>query len=78
MLGFSDGAIIEAFVQAWLWGNSILAAFNMIPLGPLDGLKVKRWSEPVFWVFFIGTIGLAFGTLSGQISPYLDLISTLI
>ncbi|DAC23502.1 MAG TPA: hypothetical protein HA345_03795 [Candidatus Thalassarchaeaceae archaeon] len=78
LLGLSDAAIIAAFVQAWLWGNSILAAFNMIPLGPLDGLKVKRWSEPVFWIFFIGTIGLAFGTLTGQITPYLELISSLI
>ena len=78
LLGLSDGAIISAFVQAWLWGNSILAAFNMIPLGPLDGRKVKQWNEPIFWVFFIGTIGLAYGTISGQINPYLDLVSNLI
>ena len=78
LLGLNDGAIISSFVQAWLWGNSILAAFNMIPVGPLDGLKVKRWSEPIFWIFFIGTIGLAFGTISGQVTPYLDMISNLI
>jgi len=78
LLGLNDGAIISYFVQAWLWGNSILAAFNMIPWGPLDGLKVKRWSEPIFWIFFIGTIGLAFGTISGQVTPYLEMISNLI
>ncbi|MEE2758779.1 MAG: hypothetical protein VYA86_02240 [Candidatus Thermoplasmatota archaeon] len=78
LLGLNDGAIISSFVQAWLWGNSILAAFNMIPWGPLDGLKVKRWSEPIFWIFFIGTIGLAFGTISGQVTPYLEMISNLI
>ena len=37
--------------MAWLWGNSILAAFNMIPYGPLDGRKVKNWSAgcQVIW-----------------------------
>ena len=71
-------SIIASFVQAWLWGNSILAAFNMIPLGPLDGRKVKQWNEPIFWIFFIGTIGLAYGTISGQVYPYLEIISNLI
>ena len=71
-------SIVSTFVLYWLLGNSILAAFNMIPLGPLDGRKVKRWSEPIFWIFFIGTIGLAFGTMSGQVNPYLEMISNLI
>jgi Zn-dependent protease len=25
--------------------NAILALFNLIPLGPLDGRKVVRWSK---------------------------------
>lgn len=28
--------------------NAFLAAFNILPAGPLDGRKVKRWSTPVF------------------------------
>ncbi len=36
------GAIIVAFF------NAFLAAFNMIPIGVLDGAKVVRWSIPVY------------------------------
>ena len=32
--------------------NAFLAAFNMIPLGPLDGKTVWQWSRPVFVVTF--------------------------
>jgi Zn-dependent protease len=30
--------------------NAILAAFNLIPFGPLDGAKIVRW-KPWFWTF---------------------------
>jgi len=30
--------------------NAILALFNLIPFGPLDGAKVMRW-KPWFWAF---------------------------
>ncbi len=39
--------------------NAVLAAFNMIPFGPLDGRKVVAWSKLVFLVVFAGTIALA-------------------
>ncbi len=32
--------------------NLFLAAFNLIPFGPLDGNTVKAWSTPVFAVSF--------------------------
>ncbi|MFA9426821.1 metalloprotease [Natronorubrum sp. A-ect3] len=32
--------------------NLVLAAFNMIPFGPLDGKTVLEWSKPVFGVVF--------------------------
>ena len=37
----------------------------MIPFGPLDGLKVKGWSEEYFWLT-IGIFGiLVFSQFSG-------------
>ena len=49
----SDGAFLSfvflflAYISAWF------AAFNMIPLGPLDGRKVYRWSGTVWAVCFV-------------------------
>ncbi len=39
--------------------NLFLAAFNMIPFGPLDGKKVLAWSKAVFAVVFLGSAALA-------------------
>jgi Zn-dependent protease len=43
--------------------NLFLAAFNMIPFGPLDGKKVLAWSKSVFAVVFVGSALLAVGAL---------------
>jgi Zn-dependent protease len=39
--------------------NALLAGFNMIPFGPLDGRKVLAWSKAVFAVSFVVCAGLA-------------------
>ena len=78
LLGLTSNIFVENFVIAWLWGNSVLAAFNMIPYGPLDGRKVKSWSEPIFWIFMISTLGLAFATITGRIDPILAMFSALV
>ena len=39
--------------------NLLLAGFNMLPLGPLDGKTVFRWSKLVFAAVFLPSAGLA-------------------
>ncbi len=78
LLGLTSNVFVEQFVMAWLWGNSVLAAFNMIPYGPLDGRKVKDWSDSIFWIFMIFTLWLAFATITGEFDPILNTISGLI
>ena len=39
--------------------NLLLAGFNMIPFGPLDGRKVLSWSVVVFAVTFVVSAGSA-------------------
>lgn len=39
--------------------NLLLAGFNMIPFGPLDGRSVLRWSKIVFVLVFVPSAALA-------------------
>ena len=39
--------------------NFILAGFNMLPWGPLDGNTVRKWSTPVFLAVLVPTVLLA-------------------
>lgn len=48
-----------------LFVNLLLAAFNMLPFGPLDGKKVYAWSKPVFAVSFAATAGPGLALLLG-------------
>ncbi|MFC4989719.1 MULTISPECIES: metalloprotease [Saliphagus] len=43
--------------------NLFLAAFNMIPFGPLDGASVREWSTPIFLVVFVPSLLLVVGFL---------------
>ena len=49
----------------WLGANLFLGLFNMLPFGPLDGLKVKDWNESVFYlvlaIFALPVIGIFMG-----------------
>lgn len=45
--------------------NLLLAAFNMLPFGPLDGRKVLAWNPIVFAVVFVPSAALALARLLG-------------
>jgi Zn-dependent protease len=48
----SDGTIATvAFIISYI--NVFLALFNLLPFGPLDGLKIFRWKIKI-WGFLIG------------------------
>jgi Zn-dependent protease len=36
--------------------NTLLAAFNLLPFGPLDGMKIIRWNATVWIVMLIASI----------------------
>lgn len=42
--------------------NAVLAAFNMIPFGPLDGKTVLAWNRGVFAIVLVGSVLLAVGS----------------
>lgn len=43
--------------------NAFLAAFNLLPVGPLDGRTVFRWHPGVFVVAFAASVGVLAGAL---------------
>jgi Zn-dependent protease len=59
--------LIAAFTEQIFWIvafiNAFLAAFNLIPFGIIDGLKIYRWNRTVWAVAFIAAVALAGFTL---------------
>jgi Zn-dependent protease len=59
--------IIATFSQEIFWIvafiNAFLAAFNLIPFGIIDGLKIYRWNKMIWALAFIAAIALAGATL---------------
>lgn len=61
-LGFAPLLVVPGLAGVGRLGvaiNLLLAAFNMLPFGPLDGRKVLSWSKLVFAVTFLLTVGMA-------------------
>jgi len=36
----------------------------MLPFGPLDGKKIKSWSETVFWIWISISAGAVYANLT--------------
>jgi Zn-dependent protease len=62
------------FVDMGFWGtligficlvNLLLATFNLLPVGPLDGKKILLWSETVWFVLFSVAVLLLSGMFIG-------------
>ena len=63
---FVAGAILSSEFLALVGSrglmiNLFLAAFNMVPFGPLDGKTVLEWSKPVFAGTFVSAVVLTVG-----------------
>ena len=67
VLWISSGSagLIEQAANYGVRINFLLAGFNMIPFGPLDGNTVKEWSVPAFAGFGLPCFALAAWALVG-------------
>ena len=44
--------------------NAMIAAFNLLPIGPLDGAKILKWNPVIFAGVALVAFGLLFASLS--------------
>ena len=69
--------LIWYMIKFWLTANLVLGMFNMLPFGPLDGLKVKAWSEVAFWAMLgVFVVPIVLWWFYGVWNP-MDLVSSL-
>ena len=71
--GINIKAMIFDVVYFWVFANIGLGFFNMIPFGPLDGAKIKDWSEPVWFFTFMTFIAIIYMWWTGIFSPIDDI-----
>ena len=68
--GLAMSALLGFAVYYAMYINLILAAFNLIPIGPMDGLKIFRGNAIVWVVVAVPTILVALGFMFGIISIF--------
>jgi len=54
----TESIILNTFFGFGLTINSLLAAFNMIPVMPFDGAKIISWNKPIYYTTLILGVGL--------------------
>ena len=66
LLAVLVGGFVGEVARLGVLVNLFLAAFNMIPFGPLDGKTVRRWDTGVFalvlGVSAVGLVGFLLGS----------------
>ena len=65
------GGIPATLIHYWMWANGILGALNMLPFGPLDGKKIKTWSDAMFWIWLTITFSMVWFNLT-ELGALLD------
>jgi len=65
-LALTDGLVGRIGIVG-VFANAVLAAFNLVPYGPLDGATVRAWDARVHAVALAGTGALAAAVLFGLI-----------
>jgi Zn-dependent protease len=55
---YTNWSVWTAFLVVVAMVNLVLAAFNLLPIGPLDGKKVLNWNKGLWAVCFFGTLAV--------------------
>ncbi len=55
---FKDGGLLEYFFRTGLTINALLGVFNMIPVMPFDGAKVRAWDKGIYAITTTIAVGL--------------------
>ena len=74
LLFFGITAGVPVFALVGIRGvqiNAMIAAFNLLPLGPLDGVKILSWNAPVYIGIVLVAFGVLFSALNFNLSGYL-------